>query len=660
MCGIAGLVAWEPLSDEHRRLVANMNGAMVHRGPDGTGEYHAKHVALAMCRLGIIDLASGGQPLYNEDNSLALVANAEIYNFIELRADLRARGHRFKTGSDCEVIVHLYEEYGPDCVHQLRGMFAFALWDSRRQRLVLARDRMGEKPLYLWEQAGQLTFASELKALLRCGVVPFELEPASVDRYFHYQYVPEPATPIKGVRKLAAAHLLTVSLDPWQAKETCYWRMEDAAPVYGEPGKIIRDELESISRIIIRSDVPVGLALSGGLDSSAIAALVSRTYPGTMHAFSVGYAGRPPCDERAGAKALADHLGMPFHEVELDTAGMVECFPELIYWRDDPIADISGCGYYAVMKLAREHGVKVMLQGQGGDELFWGYPWVRQAVEQSLRKSLSGADGPPRLADYVNVRMPRRWSPGWLWGAVRSVPRRVRSMWREYRRDRTAPRERLVFYDLSPDFQAACQGLGSLYAPEFRERLDGTGPYDPFTIPQPWPQLEILMTRLICGTYLLGNGITQGDRLSMASSVELRLPFVDYRLVENVIGLRKAVSDHRLEPKAWLKAALKGLLPDWVMNRPKQGFAPPVHAWHRALFSAYGPTLVDGYLVQAGILSADAARRLARGPFPPNVIAPLSFKALVLELWCRQFSPGLQSSPAPWTGIQRKSTADVH
>lgn len=637
MCGIAGLVTGKALSGEHVELVARMSEAMGHRGPDGVGHFHDTHVSLAMRRLSIIDLASGWQPLYNEDHSLAMVANAEIYNFIELRAQLRSRGHCFRTKSDCEVILHLYEEYGPDCVHHLRGMFTFALWDSGRQCLVLARDRMGEKPLYFHEQQGQLIFASELKALLRSGAVPFELDPVSVDLYFHYQYVPEPRTPIKGVRKLAPAHILIVKIDPWKVVEKRYWRMEDAPPIAGNPAEHIRAELESIGEMVIRSDVPIGVALSGGMDSSAVAALAVRKCPGTVQAFSVGYRGCPPSDERGEAKAFAEHLGMPFHEVEIDPADMVEFFPELNYWRDDPIADISGYGYYAVMKVAREHGVKVMLQGQGGDELFWGYPWVQQAVEQSLRKSFSKADGLPRLADYVNVKMPRHWSPTWLWRAARSVPPRVRSMWREYRRDRTAPRERLVFYDVLPDFQAACQDMGSLYAPEFRERLDGTSPFDLFTFPRPWSQPEILLTRLICETYLLGNGIAQGDRLSMASSVEMRLPLVDHRLVETVIGARKCASDYSLPPKSWLKGALVGLLPEWVMNRPKRGFTPPVDAWYQSLFGAYGSTLADGFLVDSGILRRDAALALAQGPSPGRAVTLLAFKALVLETWCRQF-----------------------
>jgi asparagine synthase (glutamine-hydrolysing) len=339
-----------------------------------------------MRRLSIIDLTTGWQPLYNEDRTLALICNGEIYNFVELRERLESLGHRFSTNSDCETILHLYEEHGLDCVQHLRGMFAFALYDTQRKRLLLARDRMGEKPLYLYQTNSNLFFASEMKALLASGLVPFELDPNAVNLYFHYQYVPEPLTPLKGVRKLDAACLLTVDIEDWRIEEKCYWRMEDAPPLEGDPARHIREQLEVVGEIVIRSDVPVGVALSGGLDSSAIASLAASKYPGTMHAFSIGYPDSPETDERADARALADHLGLPFHDVELSTSEMVSFFPELVSWRDDPIADIAGYGYYSVMKLAREHSVPVVLQGQGGDELFWGYPWVRDAARQTERK----------------------------------------------------------------------------------------------------------------------------------------------------------------------------------------------------------------------------------------------------------------------------------
>ncbi len=629
MCGICGLVSRSPTVEVE--AVARAQQALQHRGPDGAGRYQAPHVALAMRRLSIIDLAGGWQPLYNEDRSLALVANGEIYNFVELRRHLESRGHRFRTGSDCETIVHLYEEHGPDCVHHLRGMFAFALWDNPRQRLLLARDRMGEKPLYLFQRPGSVLFASELKALLRSGQVPFALDPAAVDLYFHYHYVPEPATPLQGVRKLPPAHLLTIDIDPWRVEESCYWRMEDAPPLAGDPAELIRAELERVSELVIRSDVPVGVALSGGLDSSAIAILAARSYPGTMHAFSIGYEGRPPNDERAEALALAEHLHMPFHEVELSGSEMAASFPQVIYWQDDPIADIAGYGYYMVMKLARQHNVPVMLQGQGGDELFWGYPWLRRSIEENTRKS----QGWPGLPAYLQVEKPLTLRPGhlrrWLANGLGLKPG-----WEHFQRHRAAPADRLIFYDLSPNFQLARRRLGRLYTPAFIERLNGaSGPYHLFTIPPPRPSLAVLITRLICQTYLLENGIAQGDRLSMASGIELRLPLVDYRLVETVIGLRKHRPDHELPPKAWFKAAIEDILPRWVRSRPKRGFTPPTHRWLQALGQAQGAALADGYLVEQGVLRPARAAALGASLAAADSLA---FGWLVLELWSRKLS----------------------
>jgi asparagine synthase (glutamine-hydrolysing) len=637
MCGITGWISREGLSELEREKVTRMNSLLEHRGPDGAGEFQHPNLSMAMRRLSIIDLQGGWQPLYNEDRTLALILNGEIYNFIELREQLQAKGHIFRTRSDGETVLHLYEEYGDDCVHSLRGMFAFALWDGRRRRLLLARDRMGEKPLYLWEGEDRLIFASELKALLQSGTVPFELDAKGVSLFFNYQYVPEPATPIRDVRKLPPAHLLTVDLEPWKITERRYWNMEDAPPLKGSPGELLRAELETVSELVIRSDVPVGIALSGGLDSGSIAVLAARKYPGIMHAFSVGYPGYPGEDERVEARALAEYLGMPFHEVEVETGQVVDFFPELIFWHDDPIADISGYGYYAVMRLAREHGVPVMLQGQGGDELFWGYEWVRQAAMESHQKSALRKRGWAALPDYLIPALPGKWTRNGLRKWISSVGG-LRPGWERFQQHRASPPDRLRFYDVCYDFAAQYGFYEGLYAPAFRERLDAGSAYEPFTRPWPWPPVDIVLTHLICDTYLLENGITQGDRLSMASSVELRLPLVDYRLVETVIGLRKTCSDRKLPPKAWLKDAMKGILPDWVMNRPKRGFSPPVRLWTAGLFEVYRRNLKDGYLVQAGILKPEAERLLAGDPSQSDLIAMLSFRALVLEMWCRRFS----------------------
>lgn len=631
------MIAAEPLTPDHRSRVLEMSTAMVHRGPDGQGSFHDGPVSLSMRRLSIIDLHRGQQPLFNEDGSLALIANGEIYNHVELRDQLRSNGHRFKSGSDCEVIVHLYEQYGPDCVKHLRGMFAFALWDARLRRLMLARDRMGEKPLYLHIGPREIYFASELKGLLAAGSVPFALDPTAVHLYFHYGYVPEPMTPIQGIQKLPAAHVLTIDAKTWEHKQWCYWRMEDVPERTENPVETIRHELETISSLIVRSDVPIGIALSGGLDSSAIAAMTAKRYPGVIHAFTVGYREESPFDERDAATALAKHLNMPIHEIELCADDVATFFPELMYWLDDPIADISAFGYYSVMKAANAHGVSVMLQGHGGDELFWGYPWVHQAVTQTTRKLKEQAGGSFRIREYLALTPPAYWS---VWGMKEWIKSGagLRSSWRAYSRDRSSSKEQVVFYDLTPDFQLARQGVGNLYTKTFLDQMHEPAVYDVFRVPHPWPAIDILLTQLICRTYLQENGITQGDRLSMASSVELRLPLVDYRLVETVIGLRKASSDHALPPKTWLRQAMSTMVPEWVLNRPKKGFTPPFQEWHKAIFAAHGALLDGGFLVDAGVLRPSSARVLSHGPYPAGAGAPLSFKALTLELWSRKLA----------------------
>ena len=637
MCGIAGVISQEPLSPDILACVTNMGRQLTHRGPDGHGSFHDGPVALTTRRLSIIDLHGGRQPLLNEDGSLVLIANGEIYNHVELRDLLRSQGHRFKSGSDCEVIVHLYEQYGFECVKHLRGMFAFALWDSRRRRLMLARDRMGEKPLYLHIGPREIYFASELKGLLAAGGIPLALDPTAVNLYFHYGYVPEPMTPIQGVCKLPAAHVLTIDADSWEQKQWCYWRMEDVPARTENPVEAIQHELETISSLIVRSDVPIGIALSGGLDSSAIAAMTSHRYPGVIQAFTVGYREKSRHDERDEAKAFAKFLDMPVHDIELCADDVATFFPELMYWLDDPIADISAFGYYSVMKAAKAHGVSVMLQGHGGDELFWGYPWVREAVTQTMRKLKGQMSGDFNFRDYVTLTTPAYWS---LWGVKEwfKSGAGLRPSWEAYLRDRSSPQDQLVFYDLTPDFQLARKGVGDLYSKAFLDQLQETAVYDVFTIPFPRPTVDILLTQLICQTYLQENGIAQGDRLSMASSVELRLPLVDYRLVETVIGLRKASSDHSLPPKAWLRQALSSMVPEWVLNRPKRGFTPPLQEWHKAIFAAHGATLDNGFLVEAGVLKHASARELSKGPYPAGAGAPLSFKALTLELWSRKLA----------------------
>ena len=637
MCGIAGFVSKDRLGAGANILGAELLRGMVHRGPDGEGAFSGGHVWLGMRRLSIIDLQGGWQPLYNEDCSLVLVANGEIYNYVELRQSLLARGHTLRTGSDCETIVHLYEEHGDNCVDYLRGMFAFALWDTARGKLLLARDRMGEKPLYLYEKNHTLFFSSELRPLIAAGVVPFAINAASVDLHLHYGYVPEPQTMVRDVTKLSAGCTLTVDTSQWRNEIKRYWSMADAPVLHGDPVEAVEAQLQEIGKLIIRSDVPVGVALSGGLDSSLVAALAARYSPQTLHTFTVGYEGSVESDEREVARQFAEYLGMPWHGVELTTAEVIKGFPSLVERTDDPIGDIAGYGYYAVMRAARDHGVPVMIQGQGGDELFWGYDWVREAAARSHLKAAARAEGWKAFPRYwkselpltISVREVRRWfkkSCG------------VSPAFSKLGKDLSSPNDELVFYNINNEFSAAGRMAGQIYSKDYLSTLPPRHAYSLFQGADHWQDVDTALTSLICSTYLVENGLAQGDRLSMASSVELRLPLLDYRLVETVIGLRKAKPDHAAPPKNILRKVAADLLPEWVMNRKKRGFSPPVDQWLNGIHTRYGGDLHDGFLVREGVLDKKILSQLSKNPPARGPERNVWFSLVVLETWCRSMN----------------------
>ena len=633
MCGICGVITKKPIQGSI--AIDKMMASLVHRGPDGEGIYKSNHTHFGMRRLSIIDINGGWQPLYNDSKTIVLIANAEIYNYVELRSMLINLGYSFKTNVDCEVIIYLYEEFGVKFLSFLRGMFAFALWDSKLNRVILARDRIGEKPLYLYEDDGRLLFASEMKTLLKSGIPSFELDPMPVHHYFHYHYIPEPDTPIKNIRKLKNGHYLLVDIDEWQLQEKMYWSFNHIEPIDGEPASLIRDELLNIAEIITRSDMPVGIALSGGLDSSAIAALVSGSTKKNITSFCVGYQTNSRYDERSDARILSKELHLEHVELELKTDDMVRAFPDLIYMQDDPIADISAYCYYSLARAARSHKVPVLIYGHGGDELFWGYPWTKRAVIESIRKKRINSSSSSSIADYFYFDLPDSVSVSDLYNYVINLAG-IRPMLQRVRDSKNNKSDRMIFYELSSDFNNALYQMPSYYDPNFIDRLNGADPRDLFRYELPWENIEVNITESLMNTYLLGNGITQCDRLSMASSVEPRLPLVDYKLIETVIGLRKAQSDYNLPSKYWLKSALKGIVPDKVINKKKRGFTPPVREWYKAIFANYGKNMIDGYLVGSNVLDGNSVYKLLSARKPIGQTVPISFKALVLELWCRQ------------------------
>jgi asparagine synthase (glutamine-hydrolysing) len=401
--------------------------------------------------------------------------------------------------------------------------------------------------------------------------------------------------------------------------------MEDSAAITGDPIEIMRNELKEVGRLTIRSDVPVGVALSGGIDSSLVAALSSMQYGSQMHAFTVGYEGRPKSDERNVAKKIAAYLNMQFHEIELTTESFVNSFPTICGLCDDPIADIATFGYYSVSKSAKENNIPVLLQGQGGDELAWGYGWVRMCYKlNQLKKQIADKEVIAVMELYKSIIKERISNPR-IRKNINDILglKKATRLLHKFNNDP----ENVLFYDSIDHFDA---NYTFLYGPlmdevkmnhhQERNVLLGNS-------------LDLTLTKLICDTYLRENGIAQGDRLSMANSIELRLPLVDYRLVETVIGLRKVHSDILDSPKKVFTDVAKEVLPEWLFTIPKKGFTPPVNEWVKELLNNHKDRLTNGNLINTGIINKKSAIRLKNGLRNPSIGFPLYFNAFVLEFY---------------------------
>ena len=631
MCGITGILSQVPIQDH---LIKDAVESLRHRGPDGKGIWCDRHIQLGHTRLAILELSPlGHQPMSYQNERFWITFNGEIYNYLELRQELSSLGHSFISRSDTEVLLAAYAEWGTDCLSRLRGMFAFGIWDCQQNRLFLARDRAGEKPLYYWTDQETLYFASELKTLLALLPNQPELDPIAIDLYLHYQYVPEPRTPLKGVMKLPAAHYLVVDLAEWQVDPQRYWCLTKVEPIVGDVTEMLRHELDQTLNLTLRSDVPIGIALSGGLDSGGIAALAAPKHKDVLQAFSVGYPNHPPCDEREQAKALAQHLGLPFHEVELRTEELVEFFPKLVSLMDDPIADIAAYSHFAVMQLSANHGIKVVLSGIGGDELFWGYDWVVNAMQLAERKQQLGVNSAEPAWLYAGLERLTLFPLYDKFAVSPKMPVAVRSALQQgLAISQMAPHrpEQAVFYNVRTDFRQSLYHRRALYTREFQQCLSDRSPFQPFIIDvdqQPEQTCQLLFE-----TWLVSNCLSLSDRTSMAASLEVRLPLLDHKLIELVMGLRKQQPDHHLERKSWLKKALRNTLPDEVIDRPKRGFEPPYAEWIKELLAVYQEQLINGYFVKLGYFSREYVVKLCRNVQENYAIV---YRLIVLELWYR-------------------------
>lgn len=645
MCGIVGFLCRNPnqIIDIEKPL-----HLLMHRGPDDRGIWHDDHAYLGHTRLSILDLSPlGHQPMSYQNQRFWITFNGEIYNYLELKQELIELGHRFISQSDTEVLLAAYSEWGIGCLERLRGMFALAIWDKEDQNLFLARDRCGEKPLYYWRDRHTLYFASELKSLVAILPQLPDLDPVAVDLYLHYQYVPEPLTPLVGVAKLPAAHYILADIETWQINPQSYWNLAQIKPVNGDPVTLIRHELENAITFSLRSDVPVGIALSGGIDSGAIAALAAPNYKDTLQAFSVGYPGSPVYDERAQARELAQTLKLPFCEIELKTHDLVDFFPALVAASDDPIADIASYGHYAVMKLAAQQGIKVMLSGVGGDELFWGYGWTKKSAQLTIEKQqfLQSSRAPKFALKAFGVVLEKITNHELFYRLTQSqkLPLSIRSLLNkilEIALLTPSQPNQAVYQNLLMDFVAFGNSAHRIYTKDFAAQIPPRNSYHLFELQScrsnQMSDIPIQICQILFDSWLVSNCLALGDRLSMASSIELRLPLLDYKLIELVIGLRRVQPDHNLGQKAWLKSALEGVLPPEVLNRPKRGFQPPVEEWMRAIIQKYHHWLDDGYLGSLGVINQKYINQMLNGFRRNGHHSFMLYKLLVLETWYRQ------------------------
>jgi len=575
MCGIAGIVRLGKDSLEGKpvldRELRDMCAAIVHRGPDDDGFYCGAEAGLGMRRLSIIDLGSGHQPVWNEDRSVCVVFNGEIYNFQELRSQLRGRGHVFATGTDTEVIVHLYEEHEQRCVEYLRGMFGFALWDTRRKRLLLARDRIGIKPMFFAEAGGRLLFASELKSILQLPDVERRLNWSSVSHLFTFLTTPPAESIIEGVHKLEPGHFLTAGPGRAPIIER-YWSPR-FTPDYGRKELYfvdrVRELLAESVRLHMVSDVPVGAFLSGGIDSSAVVATAAALSSTPLKTFSIGFK-EPDYNELGHAALVAAKFATDHHELTLGPDALDQ-LKNLAWHLDEPFGDCSAIPTYMVSKLAAQ-SVKVVLSGDGGDELFGGYE--KYIVEQRERK-----------ARFLPA--PARSLLGSL---GRAMPEGMRG--RNFLRHHSLPAAER-YLDASTLFRH--DEMQKLFQPEFAKLLSPMEPWRSRTASlESGGHWLSNIQGLDIGNYLPLDILTKVDRMSMAHSIETRVPLLDHKLVEFALTIPPEMNLRHGTTKYVLKRAMKGILPERIIHRPKQGFAVPLGYWFRGKLGPYVRDLVLG------------------------------------------------------------------
>ena len=600
MCGITGIFDTRGKSDISRAVLHRMNDSQQHRGPDEGSLHIEPGLGLGHRRLSIIDIATGQQPLFNADRSVAIVFNGEIYNYQPLMAELQALGYAFHTKSDTEVIVHAWEAWGPDCVKRLRGMFAFAIWDRNQQSLFLARDRLGVKPMYYAElDDGALLFGSELKSLMAHGGLKREVDPHAVEEYFALGYVAEPRTIFKQAKKLPPATTLLIRRGERVGEPRVYWDVKftlDAKISDQDACDELTSRLKESIRLRMIAEVPLGAFLSGGVDSSAVVALMAGQSSGPVNTCSMAF-DDPAYNEAAFAKAVADryHTDHRVETVQSDDFDLIDTLANLY---DEPYADSSAIPTYRVCQLARKH-VTVALSGDGGDETFGGYRRYKlHLMEEKMRSALP-----------LGVRRPVFGALGKMYPKADWAPRvfRAKTTFEALARNSVEA----YFHSMSLIRDA---DRSRLYSASFKASLGGYNAREVFTRHAANADTEdplALIQYIDTHTYLVGDINTKVDRASMAHSLEVREPLMDHEIVEWLATLPSHLKMRGGESKFLLKKAMEPLLPNDIMYRPKMGFAVPLARWFRGpLRERVRGALLAGPLAESGMFDPGTVRQM--------------------------------------------------
>ena len=631
MCGICGVLELRGGRFREEDLHA-MSNTLLHRGPDDQGNFLAGPVALGFRRLSIVDLAGGHQPMANEDGTIWIVFNGEIYNHRELRPALEQRGHRYATNSDTETILHLYEEYGQHCVHHLRGMFAFALWDARRKKLFCARDRLGIKPFYYAITGNRFVFASEAKALFEIPGFQPRLNRRALPEFFAFGYLSSDETLFEGVRKLLPGHHLQIELTNHDAepKVAQYWDLDIAPSSERSEAEYVEQFREQFSDTVnshLMSDVPVGVFLSGGLDSSSIAAVMAGLRKEPVQTFSVGYA-EDEYSELPYARQLAKHLGAEYNEVILGPQQFFASLPQLIWHEDEPLVWPSSVALYYVSRLAREK-VKVVLTGEGADEVLAGYLKYRATLWNL------------RAAPFYRMLIPQR-----LQHLIRNIlnwetiPDRLRRKLRHSFLSYSDSFKKIYFDNFYSVFRQ--EQHSELFTPELAEELREIDAYaNSMQFYRSNGTGENLLSRLLyldIKTYLVELLMKQ-DQMSMAASIESRVPFLDHKLVEFTARVPATYKVRGLSGKYLLRKAMAHQLPPEVLRRSKKGFPTPIRPWLRyRLFDKLSAVLLGGRAKERGLINFSYVRRLLEAHRQGHSQATEGcWRLLNFELWNRVF-----------------------